>query len=364
MKVYLVGGAVRDLVMSLPVKDKDYVVVGSTVEEMLSLGFQQVGADFPVFLHPHTNEEYALARVERKSGKGYLGFTVDSNPNITLEDNLLRRDLTINSMAIEVKGLFDSSFKDGNIIDPYKGLKDVDNKVLRHTSEAFKEDPVRVLRIARFAARYDFEIAEETKQIILDIKKDGELNHLVSERLWSELTKVFKENTYYKFFNILSDLDVLKNLFPEVYDQRYLLIPLSINNLSEKYQFCLLATIFYTYENKFISFCERLKVPKEYEKLGHFVLSHFDNLVDYVGLDPFSRFTLYEKSGLLKQSNLMFDALEFIHYYKMINDKNELLEIQAILKEINADSVSPDLKGNEIGAAIRQKRIDKLYQLD
>lgn len=227
-----------------------------------------------------------------------------------------------------------------------------------------KEDPVRVLRIARFAARYGFDIAEETKQIILDVKKDGELNHLVPERLWLELTKVFKENTYYKFFNILSDLNVLQNLLPEVYDQRYLLIPLSVNNLSEKYQFCLLASIFYTYENKFISFCERLKVPKEYEKLGHFVLNHFDNLIDYVGLDPFDKFILYEKSGLLKQSNLMFNALEFIHFYKMINDKNELLEIQTKLKEINADSVSLDLKGNEIGAAIRQKRIDKLYQLD
>ena len=275
-----------------------------------------------------------------------------------------RRDLTINSMAIEVKGLFDNSFKDGNIIDPYKGLKDVDNKVLRHTSTAFKEDPVRVLRIARFAARYGFDIAEETKQVILDIKKDGELNHLVSERLWLELTKVFKENTYYKFFNILSDLDVLKNLFPEVYDQRYLLIPLSINNLSEKYQFCLLSSIFYTYENKFISFCERLKVPKEYEKLGHFILSHFDDLIDYTNLDPATRFALYEKSGLLKQNTLMFDASDFMYYYKMINDKNELLKIQTILKKINADSVSSDLKGNEIGAAIRQKRIDKLYQLD
>lgn len=283
---------------------------------------------------------------------------------INLVTDSSRRDLTINSMAIEVKGLFDSSFKDGNIIDPYKGLKDVDDKVLRHTSTAFKEDPVRVLRIARFAARYGFEIAEETKQVILDIKKDGELNHLVSERLWLELTKVFKENTYYKFFNILSDLDVLKNLFPEVYDQRYLLIPLSINNLSEKYQFCLLSSIFYTYENKFISFCERLKVPKEYEKLGHFILSHFDDLIDHTNLDPTSKFILYQKSGLLKQSNLMFDALEFIHFYKMINDKNELLEIQTKLKEINADSVSSDLKGNEIGAAIRQKRIDKLYQSD
>lgn len=283
---------------------------------------------------------------------------------INLVTDSRRRDLTINSMAIEVKGLFDNSFKDSNIIDPYKGLKDVDDKILRHTSIAFKEDPVRVLRIARFSARYDFEIAEETKQVVLDIKKDGELNHLVPERLWLELTKVFKENTYYNFFNILFDLDVLKNLFPEVYDQRYLLIPLSINNLSEKYQFCLLATIFYTYENKFISFCERLKVPKEYEKLGHFILSHFDELVDYTNLDPNNKFTLYEKSGLLKQNTLMFDALDFIHCYKMNNDKNELLEIQTVLKEISADSVSPNLKGNEIGAAIRQKRIDKLYQLD
>ena len=283
---------------------------------------------------------------------------------INLVTDSSRRDSTINSMAIEVKGLFDTSFKTGDIIDPYNGLKDIDNKVLRHTSEAFKEDPVRVLRTARFAARYGFEISEETKQIILDIKKDGELNHLVSERLWSELTKVFKENTYYEFFNILSDLDVLKNLFPEVYDQRYLLIPLSINNLSEKYQFCLLATIFYTYENKFMSFCERLKVPKEYQKLGQFILNHFDDLIDYTNLDPTNRFVLYEKSGLLKQNTLMFDALDFIHYYKMINDKNELLEIQAILKGINSESVSSDLKGNEIGAAIRQKRIDKLYQLD
>ena len=187
MKVYLVGGAVRDQLLGLPVKDRDWIVVGATPATLLSLGYQQVGKDFPVFLNPKTKEEYALARTERKASAGYTGFICDFSPTITLEQDLIRRDLTINAIA---------QSKDGEIIDPYGGKQDLENRILRHISPAFSEDPLRVLRVARFAARYHslgFKIASETLSLMAELAQSGELQHLTAERVWLETEKALNE---------------------------------------------------------------------------------------------------------------------------------------------------------------------------
>jgi tRNA nucleotidyltransferase (CCA-adding enzyme) len=210
MKTYLVGGAVRDRLLGLPVKDRDYVVVGATAEGLLRLGYTPVGKDFPVFLHPQTREEYALARTERKTGRGYHGFAFDTAPNVTLEDDLRRRDLTINAMA-EDEG--------GNLVDPFGGATDLRDHVLRHVSPAFAEDPVRILRVARFAARYasrGFRTADETMALMQNMVRAGEADHLVPERVWAETQKALAERTPSAFVRALRDCGALAVVMPEV----------------------------------------------------------------------------------------------------------------------------------------------------
>lgn len=210
MKVYLVGGAVRDQLLGYEIKERDWVVVGSTPEDLEKKGYQRVGSDFPVFLHPKTKEEYALARTERKSSPGYYGFSCEFNPQITLEEDLLRRDLTINAMAMD---------QHGNIIDPYNGQADLRNKVLRHVSKAFIEDPVRVLRVARFASRYHhlgFHIAKETISLMYSMVKNGELSHLISERVWQEWFKSLNEKDPQIFIMALRECGALKVVLPEI----------------------------------------------------------------------------------------------------------------------------------------------------
>ncbi len=210
MKVYLVGGAVRDKLLGLAGQDRDYVVVGATPEQMVTRGFRPVGADFPVFLHPETKEEYALARTERKSGRGYKGFTVYAAPDVTLEDDLRRRDLTINAMAED---------EAGNLVDPFGGAADLRDGVLRHVSSAFSEDPVRILRIARFAARFadrGFRIADETRALMREIVAAGEVDHLVAERVWVEFERALAEKTPTKFIEVLRDCGALARLLPEI----------------------------------------------------------------------------------------------------------------------------------------------------
>ena len=210
MKVYLVGGAVRDQLLGLPVKDRDWIVVGATPATLLSLGYQQVGKDFPVFLNPKTKEEYALARTERKSSAGYTGFICDFSPTITLEQDLIRRDLTINAMA---------QSEDGEIIDPYGGKQDLENRILRHISPAFSEDPLRVLRVARFAARYHslgFKIASETLSLMAELAQSGELQHLTAERVWLETEKALNEKNPEIYFETLHKIGALRVLFPEI----------------------------------------------------------------------------------------------------------------------------------------------------
>ena len=210
MKTYLVGGAVRDALLNYPVHERDWVVVGATPNEMLDLGYQQVGKDFPVFLHPQTKDEHALARTERKSGHGYTGFAVHCAPDVTLEEDLLRRDLTINAMAQDV---------DGTIIDPYGGQEDLANRLLRHVSDAFVEDPLRVLRTARFAARYahlGFSVAPETLALMTEIVNQDELAHLPAERIWVELDRALGERNPEVFIEVLRDCGALAKLLPEL----------------------------------------------------------------------------------------------------------------------------------------------------
>lgn len=207
MKIYEVGGAVRDELLGLPVTDRDYVVVGATPDEMLDLGYRPVGKDFPVFLHPETHEEYALARTERKTGRGYHGFQFHASPDVTLEEDLQRRDLTINAIARD---------EEGRIIDPYNGADDLSVGVLRHVSPAFAEDPVRILRVARFAARFGFEIAPETAELMREMVRSGEADALVPERVWQELSRGLMEERASRVFDVLREAGALERVAPEL----------------------------------------------------------------------------------------------------------------------------------------------------
>ncbi|RDH82985.1 MAG: multifunctional CCA addition/repair protein [endosymbiont of Galathealinum brachiosum] len=210
MKIYLVGGAVRDELLDYPFIERDWVVVGATVNEMLELGYQQVGKDFPVFLHPETKDEHALARTERNTAPGYKGFEVHASPDVTLEEDLIRRDLTINAIAKD---------KAGNLVDPYNGQTDLKEKLLRHVSSAFSEDPVRILRVARFAARYahlGFSVADETLNLMQKMVSDGEADALVAERVWQEFHKALGERNPEVFIQVLRDCGALKIILPEI----------------------------------------------------------------------------------------------------------------------------------------------------
>ncbi len=211
MEVYLVGGAVRDELLGLPVTERDWVVVGASPEEMQSQGFKAVGKDFPVFLHPQSKEEYALARTEKKQGRGHQGFNFYTSPDVTLEEDLLRRDLTINAIAQN---------ESGEIIDPYGGQQDLEKKILRHVSNAFSEDPLRVLRVARFAAKYHslgFTVHKETSSLMRQIVASNELKELSLERVWQETTKALETDSPGEFFLVLKETSALAQVFPQIY---------------------------------------------------------------------------------------------------------------------------------------------------
>ena len=207
MKIYKVGGAVRDQLLGIPVTDTDWVVVGARPEDLISRGFKQVGRDFPVFLHPETHEEYALARRERKVAPGYAGFEFDAGEDVSLEEDLMRRDITINAMAEDAAG---------NIIDPFGGRADLEKGILRHVSEAFAEDPVRILRVARFAARFGFQVADETRELMKSMVASGEVDALVAERVWQELDRALGEEHPELFFEVLRSCGALAVIFPEI----------------------------------------------------------------------------------------------------------------------------------------------------
>lgn len=218
MQTYLVGGAVRDALLGLPMKDRDWVVVGATPQHMLAQGFVAVGKDFPVFLHPQTHEEYALARTERKTAPGYHGFAIHAAPEVSLQEDLGRRDITINAIAVDACCISATGqFEPQQLVDPYDGRSDLAAKVLRHVSPAFREDPVRILRVARFAARFsDFTVAPQTMNLMREMVMDGEVNHLVAERVWQELARGLMENKPSRMFEVLRQCGALAQLLPEL----------------------------------------------------------------------------------------------------------------------------------------------------
>jgi tRNA nucleotidyltransferase (CCA-adding enzyme) len=251
LKVYTVGGAVRDELLGLPVQDRDYVVVGATREDMIAAGFRPVGRDFPVFLHPQTHEEYALARTERKSGRGYKGFTIYAAPDVTLEDDLARRDLTINAIAKD---------ESGRLIDPFGGARDLKEGVLRHVSDAFHDDPVRILRVARFAARFGFRIDDATMALMKSMVDSGEADHLVSERVWQEFSRGLSEDRPELMFDALESCDFRPKLLPELKS-----IPRSFSG-PLPVRFAVLC--WPVPEADIKALCERLKVPNEERDLA------------------------------------------------------------------------------------------------
>jgi tRNA nucleotidyltransferase (CCA-adding enzyme) len=269
VKTYLVGGAVRDKLLGYPHHEHDWVVVGGTPEEMLDAGFKPVGRDFPVFLHPRTNEEYALARIERKSGRGYHGFTFQSSPDVTLEQDLSRRDLTINAIAED---------SNGNLVDPYGGRNDLEARVLRHVSPAFAEDPLRVLRVARFAARYhhlEFRLAPETLALMRTIVDAGEIEHLVAERVWKETERALAETDPQIYFQTLHDCGALARLCPELNDEAQSLADLAHcahHFSSTAVRFAVLCAALD--QTALLQFCERMKAPNDYRELALLLIDH------------------------------------------------------------------------------------------
>lgn len=264
MKMYLVGGAVRDQLLGKPVLEKDWVVVGGTAGEMLKLGFQQVGKEFPVFLHPKTKEEYALARTERKIGRGYTGFEFHADPNVTLEEDLKRRDLTINAMA---------QMEDGTLIDPYQGALDLKNRLLRHVSDAFAEDPVRILRVARFAARFGFEVADKTMDLMRFMVNSGEIDALVPERVWKELERALSQPYPEKFFEVLRECGALAVLFPGITSDGLMALK-KATLLSPKASVRFAGLVHDFTEDGINQFCERFRLPREYRELALVVFKY------------------------------------------------------------------------------------------
>lgn len=402
MQVYLVGGAVRDSVLGRQVSEHDYVVVGATPAQMQALGFVQVGADFPVFLHPHTHDEYALARTERKSGNGYLGFNVHADPSVTLEEDLKRRDLTINAMAIEVNGLFDNTFKKGNfdiahIIDPYHGLNDIEDKKLRHVSLAFTEDPVRVLRLARFASRYTplgFSIADDTIDLVRQMREAGELDHLVAERIWAETAKALSQPHADLYFESLYQMGVLDSIMPSFaigfeaakHEDTWL------KNLASNWQmianalrlahtsadarllkFGLLSLVFLRLDTQqphqllFDQFCQTLKVPKQYQQVGDFILTHFDSLYQFDTLSATALFELYQQSNALKDTQKLQLGLSMMQVFKLAKQSLLVEKTTQLLSDISIKEIDqqllPTLRGKAIGEAIDTLRLQQLTNL-
>jgi tRNA nucleotidyltransferase (CCA-adding enzyme) len=356
MKTYLVGGAVRDELLGRPVKDRDWVVVGATAQEMLDLGYTQVGADFPVFLHPQTKEEYALARQERKVGPGYHGFETRFDPTVTLEDDLVRRDLTINAMAKDEAT--------GELIDPHGGAADLKAGVLRHVSPAFAEDPVRVLRVARFAARYGYTVAEETKELMSQLVAAGELEHLTAERVWAELEKAMGEANPTQFFHTLQACGALAVLFPElgrthIHTGQYM-STLSLREAPVEHRFM----VAFCRAPKATEMLQRLKAPVEVQRL----VGKFATVLEFVeqrGVPTAERmlelFTTVD--ALRRPTDLVQVGQAMLATEGTALNMNRVLEAHRVAQAVTFATVFPngtELKGAEVGAALAAARLAAL----
>ena len=361
MKIYLVGGAVRDALLNRTIKERDYVVIGATIAQMKHQGFTQVGKDFPVFLHPKTKDEHALARTEKKQGSGYTGFICDFNPNITLEEDLIRRDLTVNAIAQD---------ETGEIIDPYNGKADLNNKILRHVSSAFSEDPLRVLRVARFAARYQylgFTIAEETMALMADMVTCGELNTLTPERVWMEFDKSLSDGNFFTFLKVLDTIKALNCITPS-------LNALFSNTKNELLSQRLVNTevdsdILFSQLADFLSqeqvkqLIADLKLPNQYKELILLKHSHQADLLKADNLTGSEMLALFNKVDIWRRHDRferLITSLQGNPLFTRI--KCETLEKSyKIAAAVTAKQfVEQGIKGPEIGKAIMVEKLDLL----
>ncbi|MEQ5806898.1 CCA tRNA nucleotidyltransferase [Alteromonas sp. NFXS44] len=355
MDVYLVGGAVRDELLGRPVTERDWVVTGATPQEMLSKGYEQVGKDFPVFLHPKTKEEYALARTERKSGSGYTGFVCYAAPDVTLEQDLIRRDLTVNAIARD---------KDGNLIDPYHGVKDIESRTLRHVSEAFSEDPLRVFRVARFAARYaylGFTVADETASLMRSMADSGELAHLTAERVWKETIRALGEMNPEVYFQVLENAGALslwlKEIKPHLINISNPLKKASLTPGEGDEKWALVCAFLSVDETS--SLCQRLKAPNKHSDLALLVSRHCNiyKTADSAG-DWLNLFNLCDAWRRPERFEKFLSVMAMI--YEKENSYTVAPKLLYALKEANkinaSNFIKQGLKGPAIGSAIDKAR--------
>ncbi|KTT28387.1 multifunctional CCA addition/repair protein [Pseudomonas rhizoryzae] len=374
MQIFKVGGAVRDRLLGRPVTEVDWVVVGASAEALAALGYRPVGADFPVFLHPQTGEEYALARTERKSGRGYGGFTFHAAPDVTLEQDLIRRDLTINAMAED---------DHGNVIDPYGGRADLDARLLRHVSPAFAEDPLRVLRVARFAARYSalgFTVAPETLRLMQEMVASGELDALTAERMWKEISRALLEDRPDVFIQVLHDCGALAVLLPELTASfetdssepgARLYAPLRQTaevqaSLNVRWA-CLLLDV---PEERHAAITARLKVPREPAELALLLARHWPTALRAQQLTAEDWFELLQSFDVLRRPARFDEFLQACACAAAARpDEDEpprtLLSLAAeVLRGVAVEPlIAQGFKGAALGEALKQARIDALARL-
>ncbi|MGE6327163.1 tRNA nucleotidyltransferase [Psychrobacter pacificensis] len=393
MQIYLVGGAVRDQLLQQPVKDKDFVVVGATVAEMLDAGFQQVGADFPVFLHPTTHEEYALARTERKQGSGYKGFSVHTSPNVSLKEDLQRRDLTINAMAIEVVSLTDDTPVSGDVIDYYGGLQDLENKTLRHVSDAFSEDPLRVLRTARFYGRYydlGFTIAEDTLTLMRQLVNSGELAHLSAERIWQESSRATMQLSPQVYWQQLFEIGALTEYFAPLHDawedthiretvQTALYFAGQMRlNLPQRWALLMVSLTPSLFNNEHThdqsdqskalrdinDIGNKAKVPKAHTQFAILFAQQAETLSMINSLSAAKKIDLIQACGAHKEPDKLSQLLVCSHVLQLATQHRQMMLALNSFHAIGMTDIAPDLKGPAIGAALRQSRIEHLQAHD
>lgn len=375
MKIYLVGGAVRDELLGLPVKENDWVVVGSTVEDMIARGYKQVGKDFPVFLHPQTNEEYALARVERKIKPGYQGFSFNSSNSVTLEEDLSRRDLTINAMA---------KTEDGDIIDPYHGQDDLHHRLLKHVSPAFAEDPVRILRIGRFAARYHklgFHVAPETNFLMEQMVDAGEVDALVPERVWKELERALGEQSPEQFFYVLNDCHALAKLFPHLTPTGDGIKALRMAAKVSQDPMIRFAALLHAYpettedptqqlpddeRKKTINqLCRHYRVPNHFRELATLTALHAKTAFNAQNLTPHELLQLLSTLDIFRREERFHDFVIACHAIAKATgtdwDGNWLTAAMNEVKKVDVQAlVEKSLNGNELAAELKESRLQQL----
>jgi len=370
MKIYLVGGAVRDQLLGLSVGDKDWVVVGSSENEMLASGFRKVGKRFPVFLHPETHEEYALARKEQKTGHGYHGFDFNIAPEISLNDDLIRRDLTINAMAMDEAGV---------LCDPFGGAKDIEKKILRHVSDAFSEDPLRIIRVARFAAKFHylgFTIADETLVLMRKMTKDGELNTLSGERIYHEIRKAFLTPNPEIFFQILYKIDVFNSIFQPLHNlfisQKQVFLPLRSavkSNCCDVYTLFTLLIYQLKDQKCIVDIAEILKMPRALARLmidTHCYHNMINNLLKYNAPQILK---MFKKTNALRDISHISKVIEACHFIaKAYSIKTNTADmalrmIQALHGKSYQDIISKSHHRRNIGKQVENEQLKLIQQM-